>query len=403
MEDQGAETDHLEGDLGVLLTHAAKKRAQIEKARGFTKNGTPEDTEKRIKSMKERVPCSACKAHGKTVYGHWHGDAACPYHRDHKSGDKSVLAVIEEQLSDSESDQDELFGPTGTYLATADIGEDDQAAAGSHEVWIGEMSVQGIRTTENYSLALSDTCCARTVAGEKWMRHHLKHSLEAARGRCLRDGRGRPFRFGAGPRVMSMYAVIIPINLPCATQWAHLKVSVVDQDVPLLLSNAAMKRLGVVLDLANAKVELKELCASVPLRETKTGLCGFNINFQSSGKRYECPDTELLGTECEVVLRPCGSDLEQEVMTTTTASAVFNNDGQDVTLRNWATNTVIRECGNMAKELLHKQIVRHSSSWFRKIPIGKGPSTSTDQRWTRTEQSSMDSWDVCSRKMAGDD
>ncbi|CAE7241378.1 unnamed protein product [Symbiodinium necroappetens] len=124
MEDAGAEAEHLEGELEVLLTQAAKKRAQIEKARGFNKIENPEDREKRIKSMKERMSCSACKAHGKTVYGHWHGDAACPYHRDHRTSDKNVLAVIEEQLSHSESDQDELFGPTGVYIATVE--GDDQ-------------------------------------------------------------------------------------------------------------------------------------------------------------------------------------------------------------------------------------------------------------------------------------
>ena len=81
--------------------------------------------------MKERMSCSACKAHGKTVYGHWHGDAACPYHRDHRTSDKNVLAVIEEQLSDSESDQDELFGPTGVYIATVE--GDDQGQADDTE------------------------------------------------------------------------------------------------------------------------------------------------------------------------------------------------------------------------------------------------------------------------------
>ena len=72
-----------------------------------------------------------------------------------------------------------------------------------------------------------------------------------------------------------------------------------------------MKQLGVVLDLANARVEFKQLSATVPLRDTKTGLCGFDINFE---KRYECPDEQLHGPECEVVLHPWESNGEQEIM-----------------------------------------------------------------------------------------
>ena len=50
------------------MTHAAKKRAAIEQSRGFRTPESAEAREKRIKDMKARMPCSACKAHGHTVY-----------------------------------------------------------------------------------------------------------------------------------------------------------------------------------------------------------------------------------------------------------------------------------------------------------------------------------------------
>ena len=130
VEEADLDSADLEGELEVLLTQVAKKRAQIEKARGYTKNETPTEREQRIKDMKARMPCSACKAHGKTVYGHWRGDAACPYKKDKE---KNVLAVVEQQLSDSDSDQDELFGPSSNdvYLATSpDDDATEQAFAG---------------------------------------------------------------------------------------------------------------------------------------------------------------------------------------------------------------------------------------------------------------------------------
>ena len=60
-----------------------------------------------------------------------------------------------------------------------------------------------------------------TVAGEKWMRRHLKHLRRLGEDVYMID-EARPFRVGTGPRGMSMYAVNIPINLDRASQWAHL-------------------------------------------------------------------------------------------------------------------------------------------------------------------------------------
>ena len=103
------DTAQLEAELEVLMTHAAKKRAAIEQSRGgFRTPESAEAREKRIKDMKARAPCSACKAHGHTVYGHWHSDPACPYRNKttgkpetSKGSGAKVLAVVEEGLSDS--------------------------------------------------------------------------------------------------------------------------------------------------------------------------------------------------------------------------------------------------------------------------------------------------------------
>ena len=64
-----------------------------------------------------------------------------------------MLAVIEEQLSDSESDQDELFGPSGVYLATASLGDDGEAPDASHGVWIGSVNTPKLPVFEKYDLA----------------------------------------------------------------------------------------------------------------------------------------------------------------------------------------------------------------------------------------------------------
>ena len=196
----------LEEELQVLLTQAAKKRAQVEKARGFNassggkgtgRNETPEARAKRIAELKQRMPCSACKANGKTVYGHWHSDPECPFGK--KAG-KPVMAVVEEELSDS--DEDYGPDPSDVFVAWAD-----------DSYWCASAVSGKERAGMDHLLALSDTCCARTVAGESWANMHMSHLHETGLDVYVVD-ESRPFRFGAGPKIMSEYSIILTDEHP---------------------------------------------------------------------------------------------------------------------------------------------------------------------------------------------
>ncbi|OLP76029.1 T-complex protein 1 subunit eta, partial [Symbiodinium microadriaticum] len=373
-DDQDQDAASLEGELEVLLTQAARKRSQIERARGFAKSESQQDREKRIREMKAKMACSACKSHGKTVFGHWHSDAACPYNKNHQSGsgDKSVLAVVEAQLTDSESDQDELLGPQAddVYMATALDDRTEGEPMLQEEVWVGDIPNAKPLEMNRFTLALTDTCCARTVAGENWMQRHVRH-LHRLREDTYVVEEARPFRFGAGPRVMSMYSVIVPVNIPGAQRWAHLRVSVVKQDVPLLISKAALKKLGVVLDLAGGKVQLGQLGTHVPLRETSAGLCGFDINVEPSRRRCMYPDPILVGENEEVVVSSFEQYALQDVMMT------HGEDGNAAGgapggLRR-ATSQAIQECEMMAKQLLDVRDFSYGAllDLVRRLPQGR--------------------------------
>ena len=266
-EDEG-DTDRLEAELEVLMTHAARKRAAIEQARGFKTPETSEARERRIKDMKARMPCSACKAHGLTVYGHWHSDPACPYRSKGttvktdppKGNGAKVLAVVEDELSDSEYEPDE----EGIFMAT--LSEDG-------DNWCANALVEQTGTLDELRcLALSDTCCARSVAGEEWTSQHVKHVHGQGLDAFIVPEK-RPFRFGAGPRIYSTYSVVMPLYVEGAKVTPWIRVSVVPQPVPLLLSKAALKSLGAVLDLAGGKLEFSTLRTTTKLVETSTGPC----------------------------------------------------------------------------------------------------------------------------------
>ena len=148
-------------------------------------------------------------------------------------------------------------------------------------------------------MALSDTCCARSVAGEEWAQLHRKH-WHAAGADAFIVPEKRPFRFGAGPRVYSTYSVVIPLAVDQAKIVPWIRVSVVPQQVPLLLSKSALKSLGAVLDLAGGKLELAALGTRTKLVETATGLCGFEINQAPQDSRGDFPSTGILLQDHEV-------------------------------------------------------------------------------------------------------
>ena len=64
--DAEGEAARMEMEAEVLLTHAARKRGEFNKNRGFGKNESTDDRDKRIAEMKSRMPCAACKAAGFT-------------------------------------------------------------------------------------------------------------------------------------------------------------------------------------------------------------------------------------------------------------------------------------------------------------------------------------------------
>ena len=274
--------------------------------KGGGKGESADARAKRIAELKQKMPCSACKANGKTVYGHWHGDAECPYNKKAAGASAgNVMAVVEAELSDSD---EEYMPPTANvFLASS---SEHWGAQG--EYWCAS-AISDSGHEHDFLLALSDTCCARSVVGEKWAKAHMTHLHQAGVDVYVVD-EARPFRFGAGPRIASRYSIVFPLHIGggCAVPW--LRVSVVDQDVPLLLSKSALKALGARLDLGRARLEFVGLETEVELVETQSGLCGFEINKHDNlyTGRLDFAPQAMLDGETELSVGSFLEDIEGE-------------------------------------------------------------------------------------------
>ena len=245
----------------IMMTQAAKKRATVEKSRGYTtkpkENEKADDRNKRIAAMKANMACSACRANGRVVYGHWHQDPECPFYGS-KDGGKKGAEIFCVQTDEEDDSDDEIFTP--------DVNTIMMTYAGHH----------GPEKMKKIDMALSDTCCSRTVAGAPWVASCLRRLWKnQIMFYVVRENQA--FRFGPGPKKWSQAAVVIPTSLHNDTMRAYLRISVVEDDVPLLVSHRALTDLGAVLNLPKQCIEMKSLEVMLPSISTLGGHVGFPI------------------------------------------------------------------------------------------------------------------------------
>ena len=267
VQDEMAMAEAMGQEATVLMTQAAKRRSMVERARGFQKAESSEERAKRISNMKQRMPCNACRAHGKTVFGHWRSDKECPYFEEtKKKKEKSVFItesgdpaedhaafVVGQASSEEEDDQDDdAFLVRGTGLG------------------------QSCLRKESINLGLSDTCCAKTVAGREWVRIHVEKFKEHGLPFKYLPER-EPFRFGGGPKVFSAMALVFPLCIPGCRVPVMLRTSIVDQEVPLLISRGALQAMGMVTNLVDSSMRFEKLGCITGLVTTSTGHVGFHI------------------------------------------------------------------------------------------------------------------------------
>ena len=108
-------------------------------------------------------------------------------------------------------------------------------------------------TREALNCAALDTCCSSSVSGKVWLDFYLdsldKEKREEVRGPLPSN---KVFKFGNNGRLPSQGSYKIPVTL--AKKEVTLEMDVVESDLPLLLSKAAMKKAQMNIDLSDDTV-----------------------------------------------------------------------------------------------------------------------------------------------------
>ena len=217
----------------VTYQNAKNRYKEQSKSRGYVGNDDHKKTkdaerDERVRQMKLKSFCSGCGRKG-----HWHRDAECPKNKG-------------------------AAAPGATRETVKEVGVCYHVPA----------EVYTLRH-EGTLVGITDTACAKTVTGTGWLQQYTD---------MLPEGMPKPtlireceaFRFGTGKVHYSAFAVNLHFAL--GNSVVTLRASVINGDVPLLLSKQVLASLGMVYDVAANRASF-----------CKIGIKDFDLRTTSSG------------------------------------------------------------------------------------------------------------------------
>ena len=128
-------------------------------------------------------------------------------------------------------------------------------------------------TAESINCAALDSCCTSSVSGEKWMNIFLSSVPSELKNHVQGPYKSKKtFQFGNQGILPTQKAYTIPIVV--AGKQHLIEVDVIKSDIPLLMSKAHMKQLGITLNMANDTASIN----GRPIRVDTTSAGHFILN-----------------------------------------------------------------------------------------------------------------------------
>ena len=220
----------------VAQESAKARYRDVIKARGVdpetlksSKKGAEEPTktssDESLAQAKLRSYCAGCGRRG-----HWHKDAECPLNRAGNSAPKPRMTQDHHVHATTASP-----GPPASIVEVAYM--------------VGDLGGDRL-------LAITDTACSKSVMGQKWLESYLRLAKDTGVDTQFLDCHD-DFRFGASRLFHANFTATIVIQI--RDRVFLLRASVVQGEVPLLMSRGALSKLGMVYDLEGHSAQFKHL------------------------------------------------------------------------------------------------------------------------------------------------
>ncbi|CAE7529744.1 GIP [Symbiodinium sp. CCMP2592] len=240
--DQGDDTEELLSEAAAVELHeayvaqeSAKARYRdVVKARGVdpeslkrkpADEGSRLQLDDRLAQAKLRSYCAGCGRRG-----HWHKDPECP---NNQSGNAPAKP---------RNPQDHQVHATSVCSGTVPV-------VVEVAYMVGDLGGDRL-------LAITDTACSKSVMGQGWLESYVKLAKEVGIEVQFLDCHD-DFRFGASKLFHASYSATIMIQIRSRT--FMLKASVVQGEVPLLMSRSALSKLGMIYDVEEHSAKFRNL------------------------------------------------------------------------------------------------------------------------------------------------
>ncbi|CAE7480578.1 GIP [Symbiodinium sp. CCMP2592] len=246
-DDFGEEATGEEADNGVpeavaselyeaYVTHetARQKYRDTLKLRGSDPDGMREAMHQKLQAAKQRSFCSACKRRG-----HWHKDPQCP---------------LNQGKTASSMHPSSTGGTTGSGSGPSSPEKIPKVNFPCHVVHVTWDLNQSAEASS--LLGITDTACSKSVAGVPWVESYLNEARKIGFRPPFLEAK-ESFKFGASRVFEALYSIVLTFDI--GGRPIMVRISVVNGDVPLLLSRPVLGKLGMVLDVDRNTADFREL------------------------------------------------------------------------------------------------------------------------------------------------
>ena len=343
----------------VAQESAKARYRDVIKARGVDpetlKNGkkgaeesTKPSSDESLAQAKLRSYCAGCGRRG-----HWHKDAECPLNRAGNSAPKP-RATQDHQVHATTASPGPPAGVVEVAYMVGDLGGDRL-------------------------LAITDTACSKSVMDQKWLESYLRLAKETGVDTQFLDCHD-DFRFGASRLFHANFSATIVIQI--RDRVFMLRASVVQGEVPLLMSRGALSKLGMVYDLEGHSAQFKHLgIERFSLMTTDSGHPAIPVSPKCvPGMRWPSPQ------ECansEVIIVPSAPSQYVAFMTSASDARDAHASSAPLDPKENKTPSADRPPGQnifypkkinaCARNLLSAESFnpQHFAAWWSKTPISK--------------------------------
>ncbi|OLP93199.1 hypothetical protein AK812_SmicGene24915 [Symbiodinium microadriaticum] len=298
-------------------------RGDNDKGDNHDKNQAAKVRDDKLRQIKARSFCSGCGRRG-----HWHKDDECPNNAGAKNAVPKPGATVKDVCVSMPAEVMTLKHISGTLLG------------------------------------ITDTACARTVAGTNWLQEY-KDRIGDDGPQPQLSKECEAYRFGTGKIHYSSFSVLLTFGL--GEKIIQLRASIIPGDIPLLLSKTALARLGMIYDVSSGTADF-----------TKVGLTDYKLLSTPSGHPAIPIVPAKLASGLASVLSIEDLNLEPRVQYIVHAVSFAGNRQQNL-YNLYYDKKLPPQVKNMLTET---QLCRESfMSWWKQCDVGGDFWVETESAW----------------------